>query len=88
MIGTLAPLGRVALEAEQTVLGEAGEEVVRRERAVEHPLVDLRVDLVIDEVADGCSKGFVLVGQPHGQTTSKGPASTAMREISFRLYGS
>ncbi len=53
MVGSLAAVGRVVLEPEDADLGQLREQLVGREDAVGLPLVDVGVDLVLDDVADG-----------------------------------
>jgi len=75
MVGPFATVGRVVFQAEQAELGQAGEEFVGGEPAFSLPLIDVRIDLLVDQTAYGRSEGLVLISQSHGGSITQGANS-------------
>ena len=65
VVGALAAVGRVVLDAEQAGGAEHREELVGREPPRGLPLVDVGVDLPVHDVADGLAEEVVLLGEAH-----------------------
>ena len=67
MVGAAAAVDRVVLQAEQSQLAEASEQVVRRELPGGLPRIGVRVDLLGNQVADGLAEQVVFLGElQHG----------------------
>ena len=65
MVGALTAVGLVVLEAEEAGGAQLREQLVGGERAAGLPLVDMRRDLVGEEVPKRLAKQVVFRREPH-----------------------